>query len=232
MPRWVTCWVNRTSAAVANEKATSHRPKPREVHERQQQGRAGDAEPRVDPVGEHDRDDERGGRHGRRQQAEGGRQVGLRAERLRGGQQERVGHREHQDREQDVGDRDEAHERRADDLVEADPQVGDDRPVAAARRRPGPSSSARRPTIEQPDDDRAARPRGRSATPCRSARATGPDSSVPTKLPAIAAPVHSGKRRLAWRASNTDAGHRPCDRHADRARPRRPSASASGTVAG
>ena len=36
------------------------------------------------------------------------------------------------------------------------------------------------------------------------ARATGPDSSVPTKLPAMAAPVHSGKSRFAWRASNTD----------------------------
>ena len=38
-----------------------------------------------------------------------------------------------------------------------------------------------------------------------SARAAGPDSSVPTKLPAIAAPVHNGNRRLACRASNTDA---------------------------
>ena len=36
------------------------------------------------------------------------------------------------------------------------------------------------------------------------ARATGPDRSVPVKLPAIAAPVHSGNRRLAWRASNAD----------------------------
>jgi len=34
--------------------------------------------------------------------------------------------------------------------------------------------------------------------------ATGPDSRVPTKLPAIAAAVHTGNRRFACRASNTD----------------------------
>ena len=35
-------------------------------------------------------------------------------------------------------------------------------------------------------------------------RATGPEARVPTKLPAIAAPVHSGNRRFAWRASKTE----------------------------
>ena len=34
-----------------------------------------------------------------------------------------------------------------------------------------------------------------------SARLTGPAMSVPRKLPAMAAPVSSGKRRFAWRAS-------------------------------
>ena len=36
--------------------------------------------------------------------------------------------------EENIGDRDEAHERRADDAVEADPQVGDDRGVATSGR--------------------------------------------------------------------------------------------------
>src|SRR4029079_11266796 len=34
--------------------------------------------------------------------------------------------------------------------------------------------------------------------------ASGPAASAPTKLPAIAAAVQIGKRRLAWRASNVD----------------------------
>ena len=34
--------------------------------------------------------------------------------------------------------------------------------------------------------------------------ATGPDARAPTKLPAIAAAVHSGKRRFAWRASKVE----------------------------
>ena len=36
------------------------------------------------------------------------------------------------------------------------------------------------------------------------ADAIGPDDSVPTNRPAMAAPVHSGKRRFACRASKTD----------------------------
>ena len=135
-------------------------PEPGEVHERQQQGSAGHPEPRVDPVRQHDRDDERGGRHGRRQQAEERRQVGLGMERLGRGEQERVRHREHQDREQDVGDRHEPHERRADDLVEARPQVVDDRPVARGVSGRGPSSSARR-RRRAPRRRRAGSPRGR-----------------------------------------------------------------------
>ena len=47
------------------------------------------------------------------------------------------------------------------------------------------------------------------------ARATGPDDRVPTKLPAIAAPVHSGKSRLGLAGIEDRAGHRPGDRHAD-----------------
>ena len=176
-----------------------HQPEaePGEVDERQQERRAGDPEPRVDPVGEHDRDDERGGGHGRRQQAQAVASSASRMERLGRGEQERVRHREHEDREQDVGDRDEPHERRADDLVEAGAQVGDDRPVARDAAGRGRSSSARRrrrarPTttsrIASSDDERrradGARDRARTAAsrrscprsprPCRAGRAASP----------------------------------------------------------
>ena len=36
------------------------------------------------------------------------------------------------------------------------------------------------------------------------ARLTGPAISVPRKLPTMAAPVSSGNKRFAWRASNAD----------------------------
>ena len=47
--------------------------------------------------------------------------------------------------------------------------------------------------------------------------ATGPESNVPTKLPAIAAPVQMGNNRFAWRASNTDPAIVQADCDRDRA---------------
>ena len=74
-----------------------------------------------------------------------------------GGQQERIRDREHQDREQHVGDRDEAHQRRPDARCRSRAQVGDDRRAGRGRRHAGASWS-RKPASTTAPSDAAGRP--------------------------------------------------------------------------
>ena len=82
-------------------------------------------------------------------------------------------------------------------------QVRHDRAIAppgrhADRRGPGDRDDEHADHAEQErlEDDQGLRPEG--------VRDRARRAAFPTKLPAIAAPVHSGNRRLAWRASKTD----------------------------
>ena len=97
---------------------------PGQVYERQQQRRRSDPEPCEDAVGQRDRNDERGGRHRRGQQAERGRQVGLRPERARDRTHEGERHREVQDGEEQIRDGHESHEGRSPHVVVAGAQLG------------------------------------------------------------------------------------------------------------
>ena len=88
-------------------------------------------------------------------------------------------------------------------MSKPDAQLGDDRPVAPPRRHP----DGRRPRDRDDEEPDGAEQHGLEhdqALGADEARATGPDSRVPTKLPAIAAAVHSGNRRFACRASKTE----------------------------
>ncbi len=135
-------------------------------------------------------------------------------ERLGRGEQERVRHREHQDREQDVGDRHEPHQRRPDDLVEARPQVVDDRPVAATRRDP----DRRRPRDaddQHPDDDEQDRLEDDER---RRADRAG-DRPGQQRADEAARDGGAGAQReepLRLARVEHGPGHRPRDRHPDR----------------
>ena len=106
--------------------------------------------------------------------------------------------------EQHVGDRDEAEAaasgrpRRS----RARRSATTDRRAAAAA--PGRRRSAATATTRPRRRRRAGRLERRPGSRCPSGAASGPAARVPTKLPAIAAPVHSGNRRLACRASKTE----------------------------
>ena len=108
----------------------SHQPQAEapDVDERQDQRRPRDAEARIDPVG-HERVDTTSDvavtAADRRPRAVA--RLASVVNVCDADLHERIGHRGHEDREQDVRDRDEAHQRRADDAIEAD---------CAARRRP------------------------------------------------------------------------------------------------
>ena len=127
-----------------------HHPQPEadQVHDGQQDGPDRYPEPGVQAVGDGDRHDERCRGHRGRQQAQGGRHLDIRGERARRRHQERVEHRERQDREQDIGDRDERHQRRPPDMIEPRPQLLDDGPRRAA------STARVEPTWQPGDEDR------------------------------------------------------------------------------
>ena len=119
-------------------------PEPAEVDEGKEQGRRCDAESPVETVRQPERDHERDPGDGRRDDPQDPRQLGL--VRVGGPSGPEVGERdrEHQDRQQDVGRRDESKERRASDLVEADAHIGRDRPPSGALRDPARSDVALR----------------------------------------------------------------------------------------
>ena len=109
---------------------------PAEVDDRQEERGPGDPEPPVEPVGEPERDHERDPGDGRRDDAEDAGEFGF----VRVGRprrpEVRERHREEEDRQQHVGDGDEAEERRLADLVEADTDVRHDRAAGRPLRHP------------------------------------------------------------------------------------------------
>ena len=187
-----------TIAAVANVNWTIQMPEAGGVDDRQQQRRGGHAEARVEPVRQQQRHDERRAGHGGRDEPEGRRQVRLAPDRGLRGAEERDGHREQEDREEDIRHRDEALQRRAPDLVEPGADVRDDGLRGGLRAPPGRGRLRRAETSRRPTAATTNIPA--SATTSVSvpmSAATGPDASAPTKLPAIAAAVQTGNRRLA-----------------------------------
>ncbi len=102
-------------------------PEPGEVDDREDERGRGDPEPGIDAVRQADRRHERGGSDRRREEAEGGRQLGLVTERTGHRLEERERDGEGEDREEDVGDGDQPHERRRPDVFVAGPDLGDER---------------------------------------------------------------------------------------------------------
>ena len=127
------------------------RPESEQVDERQDDGRGRDAEPAVHAVGEQDADEERCAGHARREQRQRDDEAILAAELLAHRGHEREREAEHEDREQDVGERDPAHERGPGDVPSARRERGRHRHpcVAGLAPRPQPWADA---ADEQPGD--------------------------------------------------------------------------------
>ena len=162
MLRWTTCWLNDTATAVASVNVIEPRPEPEDVDDRQEECGRHDAEAGEDPICDGDRHDERDCRHpGLHEADEGGQRGVVVPEGIRDRGLVRELDREHEDREQDVGDGDEPQERGAADVVEAGAELGEDRrrgrPSCLRPNRPrGPRADPRRERCakdDQPGND-------------------------------------------------------------------------------
>ena len=133
-----------------------------QVDEGQEQRRAGDAEPPIEPVGDPERHDERDAGDRRGDESEDPRQLGLVREGGPRREQVRERDREHQDREQHVCDRDEAEQRRLTDLVKTDTDIRHDRAAGSPLDDP-----ARADMTTRQSSDQNGRRREQDALRCR-----------------------------------------------------------------